>query len=262
MPNQKPSASKRSLSPAERSSLHPDLRTPGDAEPNWPYFVSLCGEEGFRWAQDFGSRRHVELMAGTTRALGLLRKRQIEAGLAELRWVETGLTEIETESPVFFHVLGRWYFGAIAYYYYCIEDYAQANAALDAAHTAVQHAIETQSFLVPFAAHCHDFWIQRIRIERNRRRWSDMWRLIEVARQIEVGERPYCVLSDGTPIDIAAIQDFYSSLAPFTEEERTSLLPVLDDTLRLRIFRVTLAEIFAMPGFVIPYRPPQAAERA
>jgi hypothetical protein len=262
MPSQKPSTQIRRLSEQERVSLHPSLRNPGDVEPNWPYFVSFSGEDGFRWAQEYGVRKHADLMEGITRALGLLRRRQIDAGLAELRRAEEGLAEIEMESPVFFHVLGRWYFGAIAYYYYCIEDFDRACAALDEAHAAVQRAIEIRSFLVPFAAHCHDFWIQRIRIDRNRRRWSDMWRSIEVARQIEVGEKPYCVLSDGTPIDIAAIQGFYNSLAPFTEAEREPLRVVLDDEVRLRFFRITLAEIYAMPGFVIPYRPAQRAKDA
>jgi hypothetical protein len=253
MPSQEPSIPIRSQ---ERSAaLHPGLRKPGDIDPNWPYFVSLYSEEGFRWAEEYGRREHVQLMEQTTQSLQLLRRRKIGPGLELLGTVEAGLAKIEREAPLFFHVLGRWYFGALAYYYYCIEDFPGAARALDAAYDSVQRAVEIKRFLVPFASHCHDFWIQRIRIHRNQRRWDDMRRAIEMARQTVTGERPYCVLSDGTPIDVAAIQSFYRSIAPFTEEEKVPLRLVFDDEFRLLSFRHSLAEIYAMPGFVIPYRP-------
>ena len=243
-----------------RSALHPSLRDPGDIEPNWPYFVSLCGEEGFRWAEEYGRGEHARLMETMTRSLGLLRRRKIEPGLELLRAAEAGLEEIEETSPIYFHVLRRWYFGALAYYYYCLEDFPNAQQALDDAHGAVQRAIELRRFLLPFAGHCHDFMIQRIRIERNQRRWDAMRSTAETARQMAAGQRPFCVLGDGTPIDIFAIQSFYRSLAPFTAEESEALRSVLDDEVRLRVFRLNLAEIYAMPGFVIPYRPLHEAQ--
>lgn len=257
MSSQRPSIPMRRPDRKQRSALHPSLRNPGDIEPNWPYFVSLCGEEGFRWAEEYGRGEHVQLTEKIMQSLGLLRRRKVEEGFELLRSAEASLAKIEEVSPVYFHVLGRWYFGALAYYHYVREDFPNARQALDDAYSAVQRAIELRRFLIPFALHCYDFWIQRIRIERNQRCWDAMRSSIEMARRLAAGQESFCVLGDGTPIDISAVQAFYHSLAPFTEEEREPLRTVLDDARRLRSFRLDIAEIYAMPGFVIPYRPLQ-----
>jgi tetratricopeptide (TPR) repeat protein len=243
------------------SALHPSLRSPGDFEPNWPYYVSLYSEAGFQWAVEYGRPEHVEITDAMLRALGLLRLRRIEPGLELLRSAKAGLREMESTSPVFFNVLNRWYFGAIAYYYYCIEDYDQARTALDQAHEAVQRAIELRAFLAPFAFHCHDFCVQRVRIARNQRRWQEMKLCIEKARQMVMGEQPFCVLSDGTQVSLLTVQAFYNSLAPLTEEEKAPLNSVFDDEIRLRLLRRTVTETYTMSGFVIPYLPPRTAKK-
>jgi hypothetical protein len=234
-------------------SLHPSLRTPGGLEPNWAYFVARRDEEGERWAERYSRPENVEIMRGNTAALNLMRKNQLDAGHRKLDEVRSRLMSLEQETPDVFHVLGRWYYGALAYYRYCLDDFTGAEEALDLAHEEVRQAIELRRFLVPFAEHCYDFSVQRIRIVRNQRRWSEMWRLIEIARQAGSGERPYCVLSDGTDINLVAVQEFYSRLRPFNPEEQTALQIVFDTNLRARALRRSLAEIYALPGFVIPY---------
>jgi hypothetical protein len=73
------------------------------------------------------------------------------------------------------------------------------------------------------------------------------------------GERAFCVLSDGTPVDLAAIQGFYRALPHLTQEEQEPLRTIFDDEYRLRFFNRAVAEIFAIPGFVIPYLPGRRA---
>jgi hypothetical protein len=236
-------------------SLHPSLRSPGDLEPNWAYFVARRDKEGERWAEQYSLPAHVEIMRGTAAALNLMRKNQMEAGRRKLAEIQGSLRDIECDFPDVVHVLGRWFYGALAYYHYCRESFSEAEEALDLAHEEVRQAIDRRRFLVPFAQHCYDFSIQRIRIVRNQKRWTEMRRMIELARQAGVGECPYCTLSDGTKVDLFAVQEFYSTLKPFSPEEEAAVQLVFDEQLRERSFRRSLAEVYALPGFVIPYLP-------
>lgn len=236
--------------------IHPLLRAPGDQEPNIAYFIARLGGEGERWAAEYTRSEHVDLMVGTNRALAALRARQIETGRRELQAVERLFYETEgVTAPEVHHLLGRWYFGALAYLYYCIEDLPRAEEALDRAEEEVRRAIEIRRFLLPYATECCEFWVQRIRVARNHRRWSAMWKNVEVTRQIVSGERPCCVLDDGTEIGFAAVREFYSRFAGLTEEERRPLRWVLEEESWHRRFRSILAEIYTLSGFVIPYTP-------
>lgn len=261
MAHQEPAPAISRRDTGRMSLLHPFLRSPGDFEPNWPYFVSLYSEAGFQWAVDYGKPEHIKITDATLGALKLLRHRRIEPGLELLYSAKEGLKEIESRSPITFHVLNRWYFGAIAYYYYCIEDFEHARKALDQAHESIRRALELGDFLAPFAFHCHDFCVQRVRIARNQRRWQEMKLCIEKARQMVMGEQPFCVLGDGTPISLSTVKAFYTSLSPLTEEEETPLRSVFEDDIRLRLLRRTVSETYTMSGFVIPYLPPRPVKK-
>lgn len=242
--------------------LHPLFRSPGDGEPNIAYFVARLGGEGERWAAEYTRPEHVELMSSANRSLAALRARRIDEGRRELRTVEDLFQETAaTALPEVHHILGRWYYGLLAYYLYCVEDHRGAEEALDQGHEEVRRAIELRRFLIPYAMECYDFWLQRIRIARSQRLWPEVWRRIEIVRQIAGGERPCCVLSDGTPVDVNAVQAFYAGFVALTREERLVLSRVADAEGRLRHFRSILSEVYSLPGFVIPYTPaPVVAE--
>jgi hypothetical protein len=76
-----------------------------------------------------------------------------------------------------------------------------------------------------------------------------------------MGEQPFCVLSDGTPVSLFTVQAFYNSLPPLTEEEKAPLRSVFDDEIRLRLLRRTVTETYTMSGFVIPYLPQRIAKK-
>jgi hypothetical protein len=236
--------------------LHPFLRTPGEQEPNIAYFVARLGGEGERWAEEYTRPEHVEIMAGTNRALAALRARRIETGRREMEAVEKLFHANEgATSPEVHHLLGRWYFGALAYLHYCAEDLPQAEEALDRAAEEVRRAIQIRRFLLPYATECCEFWVQRIRVARNHRRWSTMWRNVEITRQIVDSERPCCVLDDGTGIGFPDVREFYSRFTGLTEEERRPLRWVLEEESWRRRFRSIVGEIYGLSGFVIPYTP-------
>jgi hypothetical protein len=236
--------------------IHPAFRTPGDSEPNIAYFVARQGGEGESWAEEYTRPEHVEIVAGTNRALRALRRRRYEEGRQELRAIEGPFHAAGRATAREVHlILGRWYFGVLAYYFYCVEDFAGADETLDLAQEGVRQAIDLRRCLLPYAMECYEFWYQRIRISRSQRLWPEVWRRAEIARQIAAGERPCCVLDDGTAIDIAAVQAFYRGCEELTEAERKPLRRILDQEERSRQVRSVFSEIYAMPGFVIPYTP-------
>ena len=78
------------------------------------------------------------------------------------------------------------------------------------------------------------------------------------------GEAPLCVLGGGNAVDIAAVKAFYARFEALDEREARPLRRVVDDETRRRHFLSILSEVYAVPGFVIPYAPepaPRAAAR-
>lgn len=238
--------------------LHPLFRTPGENEPNIAYFVARQGGEGVRWAEEYTLPEHVALMSRTHDGLSSLRARQLEEGRRELREAERLLREARGASPGVYHLLGRWYYGALAYLHYVTEDFAAADEALDRASEEVRRAIQAGRFLLPYASECLEFWIQRVRVARNRRCWPEVRRRLETTRQITAGERPCCVLDDGSLIGFDSLRRFYSNLGSLTPEERRPLGRFLDEESRERYFGFVASEAYSLNGFVIPYHPPRS----
>jgi hypothetical protein len=237
-------------------SLHPAFRTPGGEEPNIAYFIARLGGEGELWAAEYTRPEHVELMAGANRALAALRARRIAEGRRELRAVEERFHQARgTASPGVHGILGRWYYGLLAYYLYRVEEYRGADEALDRGHEEVRRAIENKRFLLPYAVECYGFALQSIRVACEQRLWAEMWRRVETARKIVTGEHPCCELRDGTAIGLASVQAFYTGFEELTQQELQALLPVIDAEERKRRFRSSLSAVYLPPGFVIPYAP-------
>jgi hypothetical protein len=238
-------------------SLHPAFRAPGDEEPNIAYFIARLGGEGELWAAEYTRSGHVELMAGANRALVALRARRIAEGHRELRAVEERFHQARgTASPGVHGILGRWYYGLLAYYLYCVEEYQGADEALERGHEEVRRAIDHKRCLLPYAMECYGFALQRIRVAQGQRRWAEMWKRVETVRKIGAGEHPCCELSDGTAIGVASVQAFYTSLEELTRQELQALRPVIDTEGRERHLRTFLSAVYLPPGFVIPYAPP------
>lgn len=232
------------------TSLHEAAKDNGYS---WIHFVARSSEEGLCWAGEL--LRHTDLMRWNGESLALLRRRRFEAGRELIGRIETGLRECVSSCPSIVYALQRWYFGLLAYYRYSLADFDGAERALDQAHEAVTKGIELRRFLVPLAYHCSDFAIQRIRVARSRRRWQEMRRHAELVRAMMAGQAPLCVLGDGTPISMATVTGFYAALAPLSDEERRGLEGLLDPDLRVGLTERFIADIYLLPGMVIPYEP-------
>ena len=239
--------------------LHPTFRTPGEDEPNIAYFVARLGGEGEAWAEEYTRPEHVRLMGTVDQAVRSLHARRAEEGRRDLQAAEGMLREVAASTSREVHLLlGRWYYQARAFYLYFLEDFRAADEALDRTEEEVLRAIEGKPFLLPYAMRCYELWCHRIRVARGQRLWPEVWRRVEITRQIAEGDRPCCVLRDGTAIGISAVKAFYSRFEALTERERLPLRRVVDDESRRRYFRKTLSGIYSLPGFVIPYTPAPA----
>jgi hypothetical protein len=236
--------------------LHPSSRTPGDAEPNIAYFVARLGGEAEEWAVEYTRPEHVELMALTEQGVRALRARRIEEGSRALQRAESILRATSgTVSQEVHLLLGRWYYQALAYYFYAREDFAGADAALDHGEELVRRAIQGRPFLVPYAMRCYELWCHRLRLARAQRLWPELSRRVEITRRMVEGEGPLCVLDDGTAVDIAAVKAFYARFEDLDEREARPLRRVVNDESRRRHLLSVLSDVYAVPGFVIPYAP-------
>ncbi|HYR07731.1 MAG TPA: hypothetical protein VEQ60_08175 [Longimicrobium sp.] len=218
---------------------------------DWLHFVRRSGDEGRRWAEQYRSARELEALS--TRSLGCLRRRRFDEGYALLMQLGDEIRSAKVAEPSMRAVLDRWYYGVLGYYFYCLDQSDQAEAAMVQAHQAVAAAIGARRFLLPLANHCNEFRLHRARIARNRARWDEMRTHVDEARGMMTGAVPFCLLEDATPVGIPAIRAFYAAIPSLTAAERDSLAGLLDDAVRLRDFEQFVNAMYRIPGFVIPY---------
>ncbi|HEV7507447.1 MAG TPA: hypothetical protein VGS07_21360 [Thermoanaerobaculia bacterium] len=220
-------------------------------EYDWAHFIGLSSAEARQWLDEF--KIHCKaLTAWTDQSLALLRLRKIEEGYSLLKRVEDHWRKLESTSSCF-QVMGRWYFGALAYYYYCVENFEKAEEALTLGRTSISTSIAQRPFLMPLAQVCQEFHLQRARIACRRRHWEEMRHQVEVARGMMANRLPLCALENGTEIYVSNLCSFYQSIPGLNESEREFLVDLLDDELRLRGFDQFARRLYALPGFVIPY---------
>jgi hypothetical protein len=218
------------------------------------HFVALSGEEGRKWVEEYQQPRCQQVVLATKQALVELRTWDVASGRALLDGARSALGSTCEASPSVMFVLQRWYYGVLAFFQYCIEDFGAAGESLSRAQEAITSAIGSRRFLLPLANHCYEFRLHHARIARNRQRWSEMWSHVEQARGMADGRLPLCSLADGTPVALSTLAAYYCSLeAALSEEEKEFLAGEIDPEQRLWRFDLYVQTVCNLPGFVIPY---------
>jgi hypothetical protein len=218
----------------------------------WLYFASVSGERGRLWAAEFRQTEPMEIVATAGRALPLFHRREFEKGRRLLEEAETGLRSLGSARPSIVHAVESIYFPLLAYYHYCLGEFAPAGQDLDGADRAVAAAIGLEPFLLPLAFRCSEFELHRARIARNQRRWEEMH--LHIGRTLEMihGDRPFCVLPGGGQVLLSEVQAFFRGLPPGKPEMEVFARQLTDDKTRYRLFDLFILGIYAVPGFVIP----------
>ena len=219
---------------------------------NWGGMIAAGGAEGRAWLESY-RRAQGSIPLWVRESLGLLRDRRIEEGLELLHRARARWMPLRATDPAVFHVLGRFYHGGIAYYFYCVEDFARAERRMRRAQWSIAQAVSTAPFLVPFAALCMDVPLKLVQIARARRRWREMKERVAEVREITADRRPLCTLRDGTPVYHGSVGEYLSSLPALDESHAEAARYLQDAEYRREAVDRMLRGLYLLPGFVISY---------
>ncbi|MBZ5489574.1 MAG: hypothetical protein LAO76_01420 [Acidobacteriia bacterium] len=214
------------------------------------HFIRKYSPEANAWVEEF--RRAVP-QERSTRALRLLQSAQFAPGLRELRSYRKSISSSNAIGSVKLAGL-RWYHSVLAYYFYCTARYLRASEEMDLAEQTVRRAVELCPFLLPMLTICEECLIQKARIERKQNHWMAMKRHLGAAELMDIGQAPLCYLNQ-RPVMQDDIHAYFLNLPSLNDMEFASstLRMVLDGDYRRKKISATLASVYLVPGFVIPY---------
>jgi hypothetical protein len=181
-----------------------------------------------------------------------MRRRQLDPGIELLDRARDRWLPLIATSPGIYHVIGRYYYGALAYYEYCVEDFEGADRTLNKTLEAIRKSVEAEPCLLPFSAVAMDVPLKQAQIARAQGLWSEMRDRLRMTKEIVLDQRPMFVLSDGTPI-------YHHTLAaPFLDSPSgngtgETVRYLTDEALRLQVFEQWVEILYALPDFLIPY---------
>jgi hypothetical protein len=237
--------------PAENTAPQQHLILPD--HDGWLYFAAVSGERGRRWEEEFRRPESFAILGITGRALPLLHRRDFEGGRRLLEEAEEALASLQTTRPSIRSVLDSIYFPLLAYYNYCVDEFALAQCHLDRGATAVAEAIALEPFLLPLAFRCAEYELNLARLDRQQRRWAEMRRHIDVALAMIRGSHPLCVLPGGTPITLPEVQAFFGTLPPVDPKWESFSRQLTDGPTLHHLFDLFILRVYAIPGFVVAY---------
>jgi hypothetical protein len=98
-------------------------------------------------------------------------------------------------------LLGRFFYGTEAYYYYLLGDFYTANTLLSTAEDSLRTAIDLEACIAGCAPLNADISLQRARIARSSNDWPEVHRHLQNLSDLETGRQPLHIRSDGCSID-------------------------------------------------------------
>ncbi|HEX9944656.1 MAG TPA: hypothetical protein VGG03_21815 [Thermoanaerobaculia bacterium] len=217
---------------------------------NWAGLVSAIGPEGQLWLQAYAQEQ--EVRDWIREALGLMRQRQLKPGMELLDRARARWEPLLAIAPGTYHVIGRYYYGALSYYEYCVEDFEGADRTLEKTLESIRNAVEAEPCLLPFSAVALDVPLKQAQIARARGLWDEMRNRLQDVREIVLDRRPMFVLASGLPVY------HYTLAAPFAANPPRNgtgeaLRYLTNEALRLEVFQQWVEILYALPDFLIPY---------
>ena len=223
-----------------------------DPRPGLFHHVALNGE-GRLWVEAFRSTELMGLTRLSEQAVTLLRRRRIDEAHELFAEIARRLASGPEAPPAGREVFDRFYYGARAYYFYCLGDYMAADEDLERAHAAVAASVGKFLPLLPLAQHASELRLQRARIARNRNLWSQMGDHVAAVRAMIEDRSPLCTMADSTPVFFSTLSEYYGTLPHLREQDWESLSGMLDSARRRESFEITIRWLYALPGMAILY---------
>ena len=187
----------------------------------WDYLPDM-GEDARAWYmayQKFGNG----ISGRTTAAVRDLQRRKLNSAWSVLENCRIDLGVIEGTAPrSVVTVVEFSYLSTLAYFYYHKAEFDEARAALKRAILIIEETLSIAPFLIPCAGQCYDYQLHLARIARAESRWREMFRQVEMGREMVYGERPLCHASWG-PVHIEDICEFYRRVNPANDIEGATL---------------------------------------
>jgi hypothetical protein len=196
----------------------------------WFDLVSLSGDEGRRWREQYG--RFDSVAKGIMGSVPLLRRGEIDTGARMLKDAREQLSAMDVGDESILSVMERWYLGALGMYHYRLAEFDEADRVMARAHEHMVDAVTRRGFLVVLADEAVELRLHRARISRNRQRWAEMWDHISAARAMRAGGEPFYVLRDGRSVWLSDVREFLEAL-PAAPEQRP-VKPNLQDPTQCR----------------------------
>lgn len=223
----------------------------------WTFYVTLASAGGGAWVQRFFAA-HGDAYDQAKAALDQLR--DAARGAARLARAEALLDLVDRRMQVLAKqdlvsrgVLGRFYAGTVAYYHYCRGDLARAAAALDEAQAHLVAAVDAERALLPALPLSADIPLQKARIARRQRHWSEMRRHLRQLCDVQAGRRPLCVLSDGKEVTYELLGRLYGDRSRFSREQQRAIADLIDLDQRLAWANRRVQDLFAPRELLIGY---------
>lgn len=216
----------------------------------WLRLIAAQGEEGALWAAEYGQPEIGGLYDATIHALKLMGKGKLPQAIEALDAVEARIATLPSRHlPSVVRVIECWYYGALAYYHYCREDFPLAETTLLRGHAAITAGVEAQRIILPMVYRCCDTWLHRARIARSQHDWPAMHRHLSTFRAIHRGEAPFCILSDGTEIFAADLDRYLSAIGPDEDLRRYAEVFCVGENRR------QYSDYFAEAIYLLPWLP-------
>jgi hypothetical protein len=219
---------------------------------DWAAMIAASGAEGRAWLDSY-RRDQGSITLWVRESLGLLRDRRIDEGFELLRRARAQWLPLRALSPAVFYILGRFYYGGIAYYSYCAGDFVQAERRMRRAQWSIAQAVSIAPFLLPFTALCMDVPLKLVQVARARHRWAEMKEKVAEVREITADRQPLCTLRDGTAVYHASVGEHLRSLSGLDKSNDEAVQYLQDPEFRREVIDRMLCGLYLLPGFLIPY---------
>lgn len=219
---------------------------------DWRGLIAASSSSGSIWVEKY-LRVSKPVNAMIKAAANSLRQRQYEQGHAFLAEAEAQRQALKPEAPSIFYAIGRFYFGGLAFAHYCGRDFDAADRTMMEAHHSIQMALESEPHLLPFAALGLDIPLKRARIAQARRQWSDMRGHVCVMQRMVADRYPLCVLFGEKPIYYSTIAELFGSRQSLEDGLAPAIRFLTRPVLRKELLLHLLAQLYAPPGFLIPF---------
>jgi len=213
------------------------------------YFAARTGDFGRSWVRDFCQCS--EPLKAITRALNLMRLRQLDSGYASLLKARQGIERLPPIPNSMRSVLERYFCGVSAYHSYCFDDFDDAEQKLTESDNWVVEAVSECDCLLLLAMDSQEFCYYHARIAHKRSNPEDVRKWIEIAEAMACNRQPLLTTRAGRPVWFSTFDTFFQLLGPLDAHEYAISKEFVDPNARMAFledFRRRLAGSAAAPS--------------